>query len=125
MAVPSALIRRAEKARNGRLPVLAILKVSRPSSFVRIQTVHVLGADATIPLTENGSSSASPSSESSPSKTRMSDESPFIRPSSPTQSRSRSLLPTFRGDTSVGLLQTLTNPYLTCYSLRCVLGPRL
>lgn len=51
--------------------------------------------------TDNGSISQSPSPESSPAKHGTSDESPFIRPSSPTQSPSQLTDPTFQGDASI------------------------
>jgi hypothetical protein len=66
--------------------------------------MNIVETTAPAQLADNGSASASPSSESSPTKHLMSIESPFIRPSSPTQPRSQSSAPTFHGDSSAGVL---------------------
>jgi hypothetical protein len=73
----------------------------------RMRPMLVVEGGAPAQRADNSSTSASPSSESSPTKHLMSDESPFIRPSSPTQLRPQSSVPTFQGDSSAGVLYRL------------------
>jgi hypothetical protein len=96
------------------------------SASFRITLVDVVEGSAPAQMVDNGFISASPSSESSPTKHLLSDESPFIRPSSPTQPHLHSSVPTFQGDTSACVLRHLPQLYLTSFwSTRCVQGLKL
>ena len=78
-----------------------------PSSCSRL--ANVLEGGAAAQVADSGSSSTFPSTDYSPIKQGMGDESPFIRPSSPA-SRSQPSPPKFQGSTSAGVLLSLIYP---------------
>ena len=108
LGVPSILFHKAEEAKSDKLLVLVISKVVVAlMSLCEFRIRHLPVVEGRAALADNSSTSASPSSESS-TKHIMSDESPFIRPSSPTQQRSEFSVPAFQGDMSASVLHILS-----------------
>ena len=110
------LFLRPGKGKNGKpLLVLVTLKVRTAHILYLTSEIipDVLEGGPASQMADKGYISQSPSPESSPTKHGTSDESPFIRPSSPAQPSSQLAVPTFQGDTSASVLQILPQLLLT------------
>ncbi len=117
---------RAGKGKSVKLLVLVTRKVRSTHIFYLLSeiTPDISQGGAILKIADNGSISQSPSPESSPTKHGTSDESPFIRPSSPTQPSSQLTVSTLQGDASASVLQITSQLRLTSSSLRCAQAPR-